>query len=108
MTIAVETEVPNVLPGWTRLPGMSSIFHIGRYRDGLEALVGGSRGVWAWRVERRLPPTFKGEVVATGETNTQRKAKLAAQAAMTFARAATRQAEAQAWKQQQAADPEGC
>jgi hypothetical protein len=86
----------DVLPGWSRLPGMGSVFHIGRYRDGLEALVGGRRGSWAWRVERRLPPTFRGELVATGESNTQNKAKLAAQAAMTAARQATREAEAAA------------
>jgi hypothetical protein len=92
-----QTEpTPNVIPGWSRLPGMGSVFHLGRYRDGLEALVGGSRGSWAWRIDRRLPPNFKGEVVATGEENTQRKAKLAAQAAMTAARQAMRAAEAAA------------
>jgi len=89
-TIITETAetVPNILPGWTRLPGMGSIFHLGRYKDGFEALVGGSRGIWAWRVERRQSLTLRGEVIATGETNTQRKAKLAAQKAITAARRA--------------------
>jgi len=102
--------MPDLLPGWRRLPETgnagpgrrsNAVFQLGRYKDGLQAVVSGSRGFWVWLVERQLPlvgpngPLFvlgtamlQYAPIASGETNTQRKAQLAAEAAITAARRA--------------------
>jgi hypothetical protein len=68
------------LGNWTRIG--RGLFMLGRFRNGLEAILCGERGDWCWSVDRRLPPTMKAEKIAEGQSDNKLRAMIDAETAL--------------------------